>query len=314
MKASFQTVPLPPTGTRRLKLSLNNLNSFKFFWVEVHDGLETNTLCLVFTPGSDINELMSSIKDNTDDLFIVSSPKNFHAYKIFAEPCKFKFNCKNSLACDFQHTRDEREFFKKNGGKGRPNRKMRLCEHHPKCREKKEDCFYAHGEEDAWCHKCTSSGHFADNCQKEVSEPRQQFQETEHQQDQEKKPQMAPKHQDLQHRDEPNAYRADIAYKVMTEIDIASKIDSCGIELSILAEKLCTHKIVNATQVKSITDDSNGQTNEARIKWLLKKVTDTVKEDGKVFDYFLQILREEDTILTKAFAKHMEEKYVEYSP
>lgn len=183
--------------------------SFKFFWVELRDELETNTLCLVFTPGSDIIELMSSIKDNTDDLFIVSSPKNFYTYKIYAEPCRYKFNCMHGLACDFEHTRDEREFFQKNGGKGNPNRKTRLCEYHPKCREKKEDCIYAHGEDDAWCLNCISSGHFTDNCQKtdicqkEISEPWQQFQETEHQQDQEKKPEMEPKHQDLQHCDEP---------------------------------------------------------------------------------------------------------------
>ena len=287
--------------------------SFKFFWVKVHDELETNTLCLVFTPGSDINELMSLIKDNIDDLFIVSSPKNFHAYKNCAEPCRYKFNCMYGLTCDFQHTREERELYEKNGGKGNPNRKTRPCEHYPKCREKKEDCIYAHGEDDAWCLNCTSSGHFTDNCQKEASELRQQFQETKHQQDQEKKPEMAPKHQDLQHRNEPNAYREDIAYKVMTETDIASKIDSCGIELSILADKLCTHKIVNAKQVKSITDDSNGQTNEARMKRLLQKVTDTVREDGETFGYFLQILREEDTRLATKFAKDMEEKYKEYS-
>ena len=43
-------------------------------------------------------------------------------------------------------------------------RKIELCQYHPCCKKAKEDCQYAHGEDDAWCLRCCAQGHFSQNC------------------------------------------------------------------------------------------------------------------------------------------------------
>ena len=78
----------------------------------------------------------------------------------YENKCRFQFNCWNGLTCQFSHTMEENIFFKKNGGRGNPNRKTELCRHYPHCERANEDCDYAHGEKDAWCRSCKMNGHF----------------------------------------------------------------------------------------------------------------------------------------------------------
>lgn len=82
----------------------------------------------------------------------------------YSKPCPYKKNCKYGVSCNYKHTDDEKEFFHQNMGRGNPLRKVQLCKFHPKCPKKKDDCPYAHGNEDAWCLVCVAQGHLTDNC------------------------------------------------------------------------------------------------------------------------------------------------------
>ena len=80
----------------------------------------------------------------------------------YSEPCPYKFNCRKGSKCAYKHTDVERDFFKNNNGCGNPLRKVKQCSR--KCTKPKNQCLFAHGEEDAWCLNCRSPGHFTENC------------------------------------------------------------------------------------------------------------------------------------------------------
>ena len=87
--------------------------------------------------------------------------------RMYSQHCAFKFNCRNGTSCRYTHTREESEYFKKNGGKGNPQRKTFLCKHFSEAQCKHsaaQDCEFAHGEEDAWCLICCDSGHLTRQC------------------------------------------------------------------------------------------------------------------------------------------------------
>lgn len=83
----------------------------------------------------------------------------------YSERCAFKVNCKFGLKCFNKHTDDEKEFFKANQGQGNPLRKVKPCAFYPNCKKGIKDCFYAHGQEDAWCLNCRDMcGHYTTDC------------------------------------------------------------------------------------------------------------------------------------------------------
>ena len=84
----------------------------------------------------------------------------------YSEACPMKFNCPFGLKCHNMHTTEEKEFFRKNEGVGNRHRKVKLCKFYPRCKKESKDCLFAHGEEDAWCLKCHTQGHFTENCPK----------------------------------------------------------------------------------------------------------------------------------------------------
>ena len=85
--------------------------------------------------------------------------------QLYSTSCPYKLRCKHGLSCRHKHTASEREYFLQNGGKGNPSLKVKMCNKHPNCPRKMEDCKFAHGEEDAWCLNCRQSvGHFTDDC------------------------------------------------------------------------------------------------------------------------------------------------------
>ena len=80
----------------------------------------------------------------------------------YTEVCCKRFNCKYGTQCFYSHSQEEIAYFKKqNQGRGNPRRKTSLCDHYTKgrCLKRKEDCEFAHGEEDAWCNECCEFGH-----------------------------------------------------------------------------------------------------------------------------------------------------------
>jgi hypothetical protein len=82
--------------------------------------------------------------------------------------CRHGYRCTRGIACGFAHTADQKAFFEKHGGACPRGYKLKLCSHAPsgRCRfmQTSEWCPYAHGEGDAWCVSCQSSGHSSSKC------------------------------------------------------------------------------------------------------------------------------------------------------
>lgn len=91
-----------------------------------------------------------------------------HRSQRYSEPCPYKFNCTFGSRCYYKHTEEEKTFFRSNSGRGNPVRKVKLCNFHPNCHKTKEECHYAHGEDDAWCLNCRTQGHSTNNCPQRV--------------------------------------------------------------------------------------------------------------------------------------------------
>ena len=85
--------------------------------------------------------------------------------------CPGKMCCHFGTNCNNWHTDEEKEFFKSNGGVGKPYKKVKPCTYF-ECYKPKGMCGYAHGEEDALCCSCGMNGHFEDNCPR-ILAPRQ---------------------------------------------------------------------------------------------------------------------------------------------
>ena len=113
------------------------------------------------------DEAISSVSYNDDKTWNVKRPPRPRKSQRYSEPCKYKYNCILGVNCHYQHSNDQKRFFRTNQGKGNQFRKVRPCKHHPNCKNDINECTYAHGEEDAWCLNCSDTcGHYTDNCPK----------------------------------------------------------------------------------------------------------------------------------------------------
>ena len=95
-------------------------------------------------------------------------------------------------------------------------------------------------------------------------------------------------------------YRPDVAHEVMTEN--ITLIKSAGIDHVFLADKLLEKKIINERQKKAVIDQFTGRTEEERMDELLSILISAIKVEGKVFGIFLEILKEEDTLVSISLA------------
>ena len=102
----------------------------------------------------------------------------------------------------------------------------------------------------------------------------------------------------------------EVAYKVMSEC--TSDIKDCEIDLHVLAGKLLEKKIINERQRKAAVDEHSRRTTDQRMDQLLDIIKKSVKKEGKVFDYILEILKDEDTILANNLYDDMTNKYEQY--
>ena len=90
-------------------------------------------------------------------------------------------------------------------------------------------------------------------------------------------------------------------YKKLYRIDLVS-----------LAEKLLQKKIINTKQKSKATDENTGYSYDQRMDELLEIIKASVKAQGKVFGYVLEILKDEDTILTRKLYDDMMNRYRKY--
>ena len=81
-------------------------------------------------------------------------------------PCRWGIHCVNSLNCSYSHTDEEKKLFRVNPNIKFQYWKASLCNklsQHTQP-EQQRRCSFAHGNDDAWCLKCKSYGHFTNDC------------------------------------------------------------------------------------------------------------------------------------------------------
>ncbi len=106
--------------------------------------------------------------EETDDWSNVEGRRKKKKQK-YSDQCTYEFNCLYGTGCRKKHTEKEKEHFRtRNDGRGNSLRKVKCCTHFQKgsCNKPMKECEFAHGEADAWCLQCCSSGHYTDNCPK----------------------------------------------------------------------------------------------------------------------------------------------------
>ena len=99
-----------------------------------------------------------------------------------------------------------------------------------------------------------------------------------------------------------------VAHKVLaTNNDLMTKID-----LMYLADKMVEKGVMKDHQKRSIVGDRmTGLSEVQRMNKLLNILKDAVQLDGSIFTWFIQILVEYDTLISKSIANKLQEKYKE---
>ena len=101
-------------------------------------------------------------------------------------------------------------------------------------------------------------------------------------------------------------FRSDIAYRVMTECTgmVKERLD-----LNALVDKLLEKRIINERQKTQITDQHCGLTADQRMDKLLSLVKASIEVDGQVFQLFVEIIKQENTIITDRLAQTLLDNY-----
>ena len=96
-------------------------------------------------------------------------------------------------------------------------------------------------------------------------------------------------------------------------LDSISLIKDSQISLTTLANKLLEKKVINAELKMKVMDEKCGLTVDERKEKLLEVLAESVRVLGKLFEYMIKILKEEDTVLADNAAEMLLEKYTDYT-
>ena len=111
------------------------------------------------------------IHEEEEGWSVAQRPPQKQKKQRYSTPCPHGVHCRRGMKCLHKHTDKEKIYFRNNKGIGNPLLKASPCHKHPNCRRKKEDCNFAHGEEDAWCLNCREyAGHYTEDCPKTTKE------------------------------------------------------------------------------------------------------------------------------------------------
>ena len=81
------------------------------------------------------------------------------------------------------------------------------------------------------------------------------------------------------------------------------------LDLNTLVQKLLEKRIINERQRNQITDQHCGLTADQRMDKLLSLVRASVQVNGKVFHLFVEIIKQENTIITDSLAQTLLDNY-----
>ena len=98
-------------------------------------------------------------------------------------------------------------------------------------------------------------------------------------------------------------FRPDVAYRVMTEN--ITLIRSAKIDFRFLLCKLLEEKLIEEELEVAGDEDLDGEVSDKLLQIIIAKV----KEDGKIFGTFIEILKNEDTRRTDLLANKLMEAY-----
>ena len=81
------------------------------------------------------------------------------------------------------------------------------------------------------------------------------------------------------------------------------------LDLNTLVDKLLEKRIINERQKTQITDQHCGLTADQRMDKLLSLVRASIQVNGKVFYLFVEIIKQENTIITDSLAQTLLDNY-----
>ena len=81
------------------------------------------------------------------------------------------------------------------------------------------------------------------------------------------------------------------------------------LDLNTLVDKLLEKRIINERQKNQITDQHCGLTADQRMDKLLSLAKASIEVDGQVFQLFVEIIKQENTIITDRLAQTLLDNY-----
>ena len=81
------------------------------------------------------------------------------------------------------------------------------------------------------------------------------------------------------------------------------------LDLNTLVDKLLEKRVINERQKNQITDQHCGLTADQRMDKLLSLVKASIEVDGQVFQLFVEIIKQENTIITDRLAQTLLDNY-----
>ena len=81
------------------------------------------------------------------------------------------------------------------------------------------------------------------------------------------------------------------------------------LDLNTLVQKLLEKRIINERQKTQITDQHCGLTADQRMDKLLSLVKASIQVNGQVFQLLIEIIKQENTILTDSLAQTLLDDY-----
>ena len=81
------------------------------------------------------------------------------------------------------------------------------------------------------------------------------------------------------------------------------------LDLNALVDKLLEKRIINERQKTQITDQHCGLTANQRMDKLLSLVKASIEVDGQIFQLFVEIIKQENTIITDRLAQTLLDNY-----
>ena len=81
------------------------------------------------------------------------------------------------------------------------------------------------------------------------------------------------------------------------------------LDLNTLVDKLLEKRLINERQKNHITDQHCGLTADQRMDKLLSLVKASIEVDGEVFHLFVEIIKQENTIITDRLAQTLLDNY-----